>query len=125
MYYVNLGQKVVYSPDGFFQDSTFINGLIDGQKDVGLVHNLQSSPPYWSGTEYLPGAYPPSSSHAWSFNPHGGSQSVNGQEWELYAWAVRDGDVAFVPEPEVYTLLIAGLGLLVVARRRRRSFGGS
>lgn len=37
------------------------------------------------------------------------------------AWFVRDGDVAAVPEPENYAMLLVGLGLVgVVARWRRR-----
>lgn len=40
---------------------------------------------------------------------------------EGYAWAVRSGDVAAIPEPTVYGLLIAGLGLVVFATRKRRN----
>jgi hypothetical protein len=42
-----------------------------------------------------------------------------------YAWAVRSGDVAAVaavPEPETYAMMMAGLGMLgVIARRRKTS----
>lgn len=44
---------------------------------------------------------------------------------EKYAWAVRDGDVAAapdpvpVPEPETFALMLAALGLLGFASRRR------
>ncbi|MDP3136852.1 MAG: PEP-CTERM sorting domain-containing protein, partial [Burkholderiaceae bacterium] len=37
-----------------------------------------------------------------------------------YAWAVRDGDVLAIPEPEVYTLMLAGLMLVGVAARCRK-----
>jgi PEP-CTERM motif len=37
-----------------------------------------------------------------------------------YAWGVRDGDVAAIPEPETYTMLFAGLGLLGFMTRRRK-----
>ena len=37
---------------------------------------------------------------------------------EIYAWAVRSGDVALVPEPSVLVLLISGLAGIVGIRRR-------
>jgi hypothetical protein len=44
----------------------------------------------------------------------------------LYAWAVRDGDVAAAPiaaapEPETYAMLLAGLGLMGFMARRRKN----
>lgn len=39
---------------------------------------------------------------------------------EGYAWAVRDGDVLAIPEPEVYASMLAGLMLVGVAARRRK-----
>jgi hypothetical protein len=90
--------------------------------NLALFSNLQSSV-YWSGTVYAP--FPASS--AWGFHSNFGFQSVNLQDLEFYAWAVRPGDVAApIPEPETYALLLAGLGLLGgVAQRRRRSLGAS
>jgi hypothetical protein len=127
MYYVNLGLKSYYSPSGAYQPDYGVhgNGTLDGQANVGLVDNLQCSV-YWSGTA----AYVPSPADAvWTFNTLSGLQSYYGQNgYELYAWAVRPGDVATVavPEPETYTMLLAGLGLLGAgAKRRRRSFAAS
>jgi hypothetical protein len=37
----------------------------------------------------------------------------------MYAWAVRPGDVAAVPEPETYSMLLAGLGMMGWAVRRK------
>ena len=37
-----------------------------------------------------------------------------------YAWAVRSGDVAAIPEPEAYGMMLAGLGLIGVAAWRRK-----
>jgi hypothetical protein len=119
MYYVNLGLKGYYSPAGDFQPDfgVFSNGTYSrSQNDVGLVKNLQSTT-YWSGTAY---ALNPTSS-AWFFFTRRGNQDFDAQFAEYSAWAVRDGDVAAVPEPEFYALLLAGLGLLgVVARRRKQ-----
>lgn len=39
------------------------------------------------------------------------------------AWAVRSGDVAPIPEPETWALMLAGLGAVVVAARRGRAPG--
>jgi hypothetical protein len=71
---------------------------------------------YYSGTEYLP--IPPS---AWFFNFSLGHQSAVVKTADLYAWAVRDGDVATVPLPATAWLFGSGLlGLVGVARARRR-----
>lgn len=118
MYYVNLGLKGYYSPAGTNQPDfgIFGNGTIDGQNNVGPVKNLQS-PGYWSGTAYAP--YP--ADDAWVFVTIIGGQGNGPQGNELYAWAVRPGDVAAVPEPEAYALMLVGMGLLAgVARRKQK-----
>ncbi len=125
MYYVNLGLKGYVSPASDYQPDwgIFVNGTCNGtdcssygQKDVGPVKNLQSYI-YWSGTAYAPDP----ATHAWTFNTSYGYQGLDGNlDVEVYAWAVRPGDVAAVPEPEVYALLMAGLGLLGVMTRRRK-----
>ena len=115
MYYVNLGLKGYYSPDGAYQPNfgVFGNGTMGGQRNVYPVKNLRSYA-YWSAT-------PKTSSYAWYFDTLLGKQSYNPKSEDFYAWAVRDGNVAAVPEPEVYAMLLAGLGLLgVVARRRKQ-----
>lgn len=121
MYYNNLGFKGYYSPTGAYQSDfgIFENGTEGGERDGlgpnGAIVNLQSNV-YWSGTEYAPDTY-----NAWDFSTNDGSQGNGiGKGADFYAWAVRPGDVAAVPEPETYALLLAGLGLVGWAARRRR-----
>jgi hypothetical protein len=77
--------------------------------------NVQSGG-YWSGLEYAP-----SPSNAWGFTFNGGYQSGTGKDNELFAWAVRPGDVA-ATVPTSGTLVLMGLGLagLMGARGGRR-----
>lgn len=55
MYYVNLGLKPEFNPDGSLRSDfgAFGNGTQGGQTDLGLVKNLQNYL-YWSGTAYAP-----------------------------------------------------------------------
>lgn len=70
---------------------------------------------YWSGTEITAGL------GAWYFGPVFGNQSVFPQSVELFAVAVRPGDVtASVPEPQTLALALLALGATGVASRARR-----
>ena len=122
MYNVNLGLKDYYNASGAYQANfgVFGNGTSNGvnqnsfgQADVGLVKNLQSDA-YWSGAEYSPG-----SGGAWFFRTGDGFQDYDLiKDHQLYAWAVRPGDVAAVPVPAAFWLFGSGLMGLLGLRRR-------
>lgn len=128
MYYVNLGLHGYFDTSGAVDPTWGIYGNGTGygfgggqaQGNVGLINNLQSYD-YWTGTAYALS----SASDAWLFGPYDGAQGYNDQSTQLYAWAVRDGDVGAsgVPEPASLGLALFGAGL--VGLRRRRCFGTS
>lgn len=85
-----------------------------GLTNTGGFRKLQPDY-YWSGTEFAPDP-----NGAWSFRTEDGFQYFYGKNplaW--YAMAVRPGDVAAVPEPQTYAMLLLGLGGVMVAVRRR------
>jgi len=86
--------------------------LTSGDPDLALFPNLQARY-YWTDTAYSDPIY------AWTLTFHRGNQSVLSKDYQLYAWAVRSGDVA-VPEPASLTLLATVLGGLLGARWHRR-----
>ncbi len=73
--------------------------------------NLQSDD-YWLGIEYAP-----DTADAWYFSTREGLQFSYPKSYELYAWAVRSGDV---PEPGVLLLLSFGVLGMIGARWRFR-----
>lgn len=93
--------------------------------NLALFTNLQSYF-YWTDHVVVPDE-PGREGSALLFNTQDGGDYFDlGMSFEAYAWAVRPGDVAAIPEPETYAMLLAGLGLLGgVAKWRRRSSGAS
>ena len=121
MYYANLGLKGSRSPTGAFalDFGLWGNGTYNGtdtsffdQRDLGLINNLVAYV-YWTGLEYVPNPL-----DAWYFTTGAGGQFASTKEADYFAWAVRPGDVAAIPEPSTYVLMLAGLGMLGFALRR-------
>ena len=107
MYYVNLGNKGYVDIFGNGPQTGF------GLTNTGPFQNMKSSV-YWSGTMYAPGT-----NDVWGFENVIGAQSNYGKVTGSYAWAVRPGDVAAVPEPQTWAMMIAGFGLVGWMMRRR------
>lgn len=110
LYYSTLGNRSQIDTSGVWQPGYVLT-------NVGSFQNMQYHI-YWLGTEYAP-----SSSDAWLFVTAGGAQNAASKSHpdnQFYAMAVHPGDVAAVPEPETYAMLLAGLGLIGVLGRRRK-----
>lgn len=106
MYYVTLGNKAYYDTSGRAQSGW-------GRANTGPFKNIQGLD-FWIGVEYAPNA-----GYAWGFETGYGGQNRYGKGNELFAWAVRSGDVAAVPESQTYALVLAGLVVAGGAVRRR------
>jgi hypothetical protein len=100
IFYANWGAS---SGQDYFQGSNTAN--------LALFGNVQFA--YWTGTEYAP-----DTSSAWFFYEvsTGGFQTYVSKQPELYAVAVRIGDV---PEPPTAALALMGLLTLALAARKR------
>lgn len=86
-----------------------------GLTNTGPFTNLLAGS-YQSGTEYAP-----DTSRAWVFNFNSGSQYHWSKGGLFLSLVVSPGDVgiAAVPEADTWAMLLAGLGLVGVATRRR------
>jgi hypothetical protein len=116
LYFTELGNLSAYTTSGAFRGGSI--GVNWGLVNKGSFVNFQSNY-YWSGTGYAPDP-----SYAWSFYTVSGNQDYNIKAnrffASFYALAVRPGDVAAVPEAQTYALMLAGLGLVGAAVRRRK-----
>ncbi len=112
LFFISLGNQSAY------------NNNWDPQSGGGLVNtgpfvNLQPDGYWYSTTWDMNDMYTP----AWGFNTGLGLQAGLSDDigrYGQYAIAVRDGDVAAVPEAETYALMLAGLGLIGWRMQRRR-----
>ncbi len=110
MWYTRLGNLAYAAAGSSFE----ANGSVAPQPNWGLSNTGPFSSmqlyEYWTGTPYTASA----SMLAWVFDPEYGSQGRLPLLQELYAVAVRDGDVlaGSVPEPVTLSMLLAGLGML-------------
>ncbi|MCV2354633.1 PEP-CTERM sorting domain-containing protein [Paucibacter sp. B2R-40] len=104
LYYVSLGHSK-FSPENY-----------PGNSDNRPFQNMFAGSMYWIDHEDAPNP-----SRAFRFWLGYGEQSSSVKELQFAAVAVRDGDVAAVPEPQTYALMLAGLGLIAgIARRRTK-----
>lgn len=117
MFYVNLGYKGVCASTATlnctFQSPSGVTS------NMGPFSNIQSNA-YWTNVESNQDP-----AKAMSFGFHNGYQwtNVNLKTDSLNAWAVHDGDIAAVtpvPEPEIYAMMLAGLGLMGFIGKRRK-----
>lgn len=121
LYNVTLGNRASFDVNGQYQRPDLIN--------TGPFKNVQSHV-YWTGERYLDDRVPYGNVHAWVFDFSNGSTGdrlayVTNSSLvysAFFAWVVHPGDVGVavaVPEPEAYTLGLAGLAALLVLRRGR------
>ncbi|MEX2481058.1 MAG: hypothetical protein WD928_09375 [Gammaproteobacteria bacterium] len=120
MFYVNLANLGACSPQS--GGCTLQDGR--GLSNTGPFLNLAKGPDeftndYWTETPVGP-------AKAFYFNFKSGFQgradtdaAIGTTPDQLFAWAVRDGDVSVVPLPAAVWSLGAALALLVAAQRRR------
>ncbi len=119
MFYDTLGNLAYCPPGNSSHASCYGPGVPQpgwGLTNTGPFSNMQVFA-YWSGTVYDTER----SGDSWYFETFEGSQFHWSQLWEFNAVAVRPGDVfaGSVPEPGSLAMLVAALGALAVARRRR------
>jgi hypothetical protein len=84
-----------------------------GNSNLALFSNLQRAS-YWTGTTAFPAI-----DQAGHFSVQQGTMNVTFKSANLFAFAVRDGNVSPVPLPAGVWLLFSGLSALGVAVRRQ------
>jgi hypothetical protein len=114
LYYVTLGNLACVNAAG----TSGVAGC--GLTNTANFQNFEQYA-YWSGTEYAP-----ITRAAWDFGTNkddgnAGNQYFNRKVNELYAVAVRSGDVGAVPVPTTAALVLLALGAMAVARRKQPS----
>lgn len=116
MYYVNLGNPGGFTPSGAVYGCT--NSPSTCLRNTGPFVNLRQGS-YWAGPLYSR-TQSSDPTDVWNFYMVSGFQGFSGTFYESnLAWAVRDGDVAAVPEAQTYLLMLTGLGLIGWRARQR------
>lgn len=95
----------------------------DTLSNIGPFADLQSFG-YWFSRDYTTWQGNKQDWEAWRFSFAAGRQDIMRKDSQLHVWAVHDGDVGLlapVPEPETYSMMLAGLGAMVLVARRRRN----
>jgi hypothetical protein len=93
---------------------------LGGAGNTGPFANLSLDGAYWAGplVSYEDYTGP---EHAFAFDFANGLRGDTDElGLSLYAWGVHDGDIANVPEPESFALMLAGLATVGMVSRRRR-----
>lgn len=90
-----------------------------GHVDDSRFHSFYGSE-YWSETERVSEIGPRAWTFAFYANSGGGYQAHYGEGGVFHALAVSNGDIAAVPEVDTWTMMLAGLGGVVLMARRRR-----
>lgn len=117
LFYDTLANNGANDTSGTFRggSSGLDNGGVGGDWGLvnsGLFTNLLSNS-YWTDLEYAPDP-----SRAWTFYFSNGDQGAGNKNDEVFALAVRSGDVAAVPVPAAVWLM--GSALLGLAGFRRK-----
>jgi hypothetical protein len=87
-----------------------------GFTNTGPFSNLFSD---WYWTETLEDPGPPATAWIWAADPISAYHTAEVVTGDYLAWAVREGDVPAIPEPETYALMLAGLAILAGLGGRR------
>lgn len=113
LFYDELGNQALVTPDKSFN---FNGGLMN----TGPFTNLEAFPPYWSTDSLYNDEYPDA---AWLFDYSFGVQNIGDASAELFAMAIRTGEVTYTSTPEPTTMILFGFGLAglaAVSRRKRK-----
>ena len=86
--------------------------LTSSDPDLSLFSNIQGTGiiyPYWLSTIYQADVNAYSFQMAHLDNFFAGAPSLSALDNEHFGWAVHDGDVALIPEPQTYAMLFLGI----------------